>query len=242
MKAYLLFLLLLIGCTHEISFGVLSDIHGQCEDAVRLSEQFGKIDGIIVAGDVTGESSEDITRCLSMLTEFNVPVYAVSGNHDIEWNVPKDIVDLNEVRYVDLDGVDLISNPYGDDFTFAHKATKEQMEEIKEYSAKDPVLLISHQPPKNGCLDVIYSGEAVGSEALREAMTDIEFSISGHIHEAGGRGCTKNGEIVEENVWVKELLLNPGAVTEWKYLDGEVTQKAAVITIRGDKAKYIIVE
>jgi Icc-related predicted phosphoesterase len=233
---------LLIGCTQEVSFGVLSDVHGQCDTAVELAEQFGDVAGIIVAGDITGESSEDIERCLNMLTQFNVPIYAIPGNHDIEWNVPDDVVDLSETRYVDLNGVDIIGNPYGDDFTFANKATNKEIEEIKKYEANDPVLLVSHQPPKNGCVDEVYSGEAVGSEVLRDAMQDIKFSVSGHIHEAGGRACTKEGLVVEENILSDELLLNPGAVTQWKYLDGTVSNKAAVITIKGAKAKYRIVE
>ena len=73
--------------------------------------------------------------------------------------------------------------------------------------------------------------ENVGNEALTRYVKrqNIKFGISGDIHEAGKRGCTRSGRPVKLHTWSKELFYNPGAAAEGR---------GGILIIENNKAKY----
>jgi len=73
-------------------------------------------------------------------------------------------------------------------------------------------------------------------------QAEIKFSLSGHIHESGGRGVTSYGEAVEAGEWSDDLRLNPGAAHPTGYLSQEHHEAmASILTIEEGKAKYQLV-
>lgn len=175
----------------------------------------------------------------------------------------KNVFDLSKIRIVDGDDFDFVSNPFGTDFTYldeSFKGSPEQIRKIGEYAKSlqkndDPEILLTHQPPrcrgKYG-IDVVHGGghasdvrgvsrDNDGYGLLDKTMrkNKIKFSLSGHIHEAGGKGVTSNGRLVNPNTFSDDLRFNPGSAGPWRYLNGEVYNgMAGIITVENEKVKY----
>lgn len=211
---------------------------------------------------------DEIVKCLEAAAKTGMPVYVIPGNHEMKVDYEKaietlsqnynNIFDLSKIRIVDGDDFDFVSSPNGNDNGFSYFSdsflgnNKKIMNEIIKYSKQlkqddDPEVLITHQPPK--CkgkygIDVIPNGKKVGNDHTDKAMktAEIDFSLSGHIHEAGGRGCTSKGKLVKPKVFSDDLRFNPGSAGPWRYLTGEVFKgMAGIFTIEGNKAKYDII-
>lgn len=276
-------------------FGVISDIHGEIGNAKIFFDYFKKqdVDGIIITGDLCLneelygrrdriDNKKEIEDVLIAAAQTGLPVYVSPGNHEYktDWGMVinklfkkySNVFDLNQIRMVDGDDFDFISNPCGTDFKYSNQSFRgstEQIREIGEYAKQlqkddDPEVLITHQPPK--CkggkigIDAVFKrgkdskiligadglplSENVGDEILNEEMrkNGIEFSLSGHAHEGGGKGCTSAGELVQPKTLSSDLRFNPGSACPWVYLDGAKEYgTAGIFTIDGNKATYSIV-
>ena len=208
---------------------------------------------------------DEIVMCLEAAAKTGLPVYVVPGNHDMRKDYERainqlfkkyiHIFDLSKIRIVDGDDFDFVSNPFGTDFTYlgeSFRGTLEQIRQIKEYAKllkndDDPEVLVSHQQPRcngKGGIDMTFDGKNVGEETLDKIMKEceIKLSASGHIHEAGGRACTSNGELINPNVLSEDLRFNPGAASPWEYPNGKTYNGiAGILTIEGNRAKYEII-
>ncbi len=255
-------------------FGVISDPEGFYKNVEAFSEHFKQqnLDGIIMLGDYAQHfrkkpnpklsDYDEIMMCLENVAKTGLPIYVLPGNHEMRKDYGKaikklskkhnNIFDLNEIRIVDGDDFDFVSNPFGTDFTYhneSFRGTKEQLRKIGGYARllqkdDDPEILLTHQPPRckgrNG-IDVVFDGKNVGDETLDKTMRNnkIKFSLSGHIHEAGGKGVTSNGRLVNPNTFSDDLRFNPGSAGPWRYLNGEIYNgMAGIITIKNEKMKY----
>ncbi len=74
-------------------------------------------------------------------------------------------------------------------FEYWEKPEKEIYTDLKELVKKSDIsktILVTHVPPKDTPLDVIWSGKHVGSSALRRFIENYKplLNLSGHIHEA----------------------------------------------------------
>lgn len=71
----------------------------------------------------------------------------------------------------------------------------------------------------------------VGNEYLKKLIKKKKITklICGHIHESGGKACDLRGRKVPPNKFSKELFLNSGEAKKGL---------AAIVTIKGDLAKY----
>ncbi|MBT5021876.1 hypothetical protein HOK51_00605 [Candidatus Woesearchaeota archaeon] len=258
-------------------FGVLADSHGHCTHVEKFAESFldENVDGIIFLGDIANRYRprynpkisyrDEIKNCVEAAAQTNLPVYVIPGNHEtkkdyyeiieelIEQYNYTNIIDMSTTRIVQGDDFDLISNPYGNDYTFQDEGFKEtendknNIEELIKLINQDSELdiLISHQPPQgNSNLGIDFASKKnVGSENLNNIMinNNISISLSGHIHEAGGKAVTSEGIIVPENTFSSDLRLNPGSVEPWTYQFGNFEQGlASIITIEGQQLKYEI--
>ncbi len=162
------------------------------------------------------------------------------------------LIDMNSQRFVDGDVVDIISLPgYYLKASYMEEdgyfISDEMMQNVSKFvaMADSPVLLISHGPPKGINKDSIdyadlgqrnfqqavsYAnyGENVGSEKMLEVMksNNIKFGLFGHIHEAYG-ATDILGNVVQQGVFSKELLFNPGSVEDGRagiveIIDGKI--------------------
>jgi Icc-related predicted phosphoesterase len=82
-----------------------------------------------------------------------------------------------------------------------------------------PLVLVSHSPPKNTRLDMVWSGEHVGSIAVRNFIEKFKpaLVISGHVHEA--RGIDSVGETT---------LVNTGPALAGNYAEIRLEDKVTV--------------
>jgi Icc-related predicted phosphoesterase len=211
---------------------VIADMHGYSDDISRF---FNRIDAssfdlIICPGDFTdmfnhppGFSQHNIAELnLQKLVAFGTPVMCVPGNHD-----PYEIIDVFEEYGVNLHGK--VRSFHGESFmgwggALTHfntafeptvEETKEALERMSAAAGPRPILVV-HNPPHNTRLDLIATGEHVGSPAIREFVEKAspKLVISAHIHES--RGVDRVG---------KSVLFYPGPFYAGMY---------GVVTITGD--------
>jgi Icc-related predicted phosphoesterase len=215
--------------------------------------------------EAMARSLEDIVEIISLLAESDLPVLVLSGNRECKTTFNSamatltedfpNVFNMNAVRRVDLDDVDIISMPGYHDPEYVHCSwdkclyyesdTLSLIELAKE--ANDPVLAISHGPPRqhdrNG-IDVVSEGANVGNPALAAAIekAKIPFGAFGNIQEAGGKAVNLDGTSqIAQNTFVNALYLNPGPGDSmiWTMNDeSESRGMAAVIKIVGKKASY----
>lgn len=259
---------LLLGCTQDdvLTFGVLSDIHGDYENTEYFVDAFvdERVDGIIILGDIplneelrygrkdAVADAEEIFKVLRIAAAAHVPVYVIPGNHERRpdyyaalYNVQRDydnVHDLSKNLLMDLEGIDFIALPgyefdvidnqrflLDDGFHF----TQFEEESTAASYPDEHKLLVSHGPPKGvgGVgLDVIDSGEHVGSDQINQLIRErnFRFGVFGHIHESRNALTIANIPVAE-NQLSPTLFLNPGAVA-----DGH----AALISFVDDTAFY----
>jgi Icc-related predicted phosphoesterase len=230
------------------------------------------VDAIVLLGDLAQHSrkkphpelsdSDEIVKCITEAAKTGLPVYVIPGNHELKQDYyaalaqfanTANVFDLSKIRAVDGDDYDLVSNPYGTDFGYSSDGfLGTQLQKISGYikllqKDSDPEILVTHQPPKSigkSGIDVVYGGSNVGDAALDKIMKEnnIKFSLSGHIHEAGGRAVNSLGVPIPQEVFSEDLRLNPGAGSPWGYLNGKnYAGMAGILTIDKNKAKYRII-
>jgi Icc-related predicted phosphoesterase len=251
------------------TFAVFSDIHGHTDNFKLLLEKTKDIDSIIILGDTAEHFREkpdknrtdydEIYTTLLIASNTNLPIFIIPGNHDLKepyYKViqdinKKNIIDMSIIRTFDGDDFDLISNPYGDDFTYpkgSFQTTEENFNELINKINKDnsPDILISHQPPKGNSIndiDVIRDRTNVGSNKLNNLIIEnaIRFVFAGHIHEAGAKAVNLDGPL-QQNTFSYYARLNPGSVMPWLYLDNKTRiASAAIVTINDSRMKYKII-
>jgi Icc-related predicted phosphoesterase len=183
---------------------VIADIHGYYENAFKMLSKIdtSKFDIMICPGDFTdmfnqppGFSQMDVADILlQKLLAFNIPTYSVPGNHD-----PYDIVELledydtnlhNRVRIfkgMKFLGFGGAATPFNTMFEPSEEDISNSLNKLAE-GMKNNFILVVHNPPKNTKLDIVASGEHVGSDVIREFIERKQplLSISAHIHESGG--------------------------------------------------------
>ncbi len=217
--------------------------------------------------EAMSENLENITEMISVLADTDLPVFVIIGNRECKTTFNSamatlaedypNVFNLNMIRRVDLDDLDIISMPGYHDPEYVHCAwdkclyyesdTLSLIELARE--ANDPIMAVSHGPPRqqdHNAIDVVSEGANVGNPWLASALkkAGIAFGAFGNIQEAGGKATNLNGtSIVAQDKFVESLFLNPGPADSmaWSMNDGtESKGMAAVIHFVGAKAKYKI--
>jgi hypothetical protein len=142
----------------ELKVALISDIHlgvykgsGFLERVVKTINEQPDIDMVLVAGDFTYEPDKDKLRELfEPLSDLNVPVYAVLGNHDAEQPGPKLRPELNQAL-VD-NGVKIIDNQILDQGGYKiiglgdKWAKEDEVELLEQVLSTENVLVLTHNP------------------------------------------------------------------------------------------------
>ncbi len=86
-----------------------------------------------------------------------------------------------------------------------------------------PVILVSHQPPRNTVTDLAGIGRHVGSISVRAFIETVQplVCFTGHIHEGRGMDCIGRTKVV-----------NPGPLWTGSYAYARVRGKVAEVEIR----------
>ncbi len=254
------FFLILLGCSPEnVTFGVLSDIHGNSTNAAYFIEVFRQknVHAILVPGDLVDHfrnnipDERELEEILSILDRANVPVYIIPGNHEqqsiyygvLERKKYTHLVDMSRQRSVDLGDIRIISLP---GYTFPEYIAKggfiSDVSDIPSFlSSWRKNILLSHQLPRATLIDIIFSEEHVGDEKLTSVLkqNNIDILVGGHIHESGGIAETRDGIFIPQNTYAETLYLNAGSVAPWQYLNRtSYNGMAAIVTVNKNGAEY----
>jgi Icc-related predicted phosphoesterase len=253
-------------------FGVIADIKENTpENLANLKHILAhfleqKVEAIVVPGDI-GDTQAQIEEVLDVLSAANIPILTIIGNREgraaysqalraANKRYPQ-ILDLNQLRLVILDGLAFISIPGYHNKIYIHARdgchyTPEDVEATKviaKAAEGKTRFLVSHGPPRQigaVALDRTLEQANVGDPELQNFLqeTEIRFGIFANIHEAGGRATDRSGEkLIGPDNFVESLYMNPGPAdaVRWAMNDGtESVGMAAVITVKGEQAKYSI--
>jgi Icc-related predicted phosphoesterase len=265
----------------EIRFGVVADIHNEAAKAEKIAKEFEsrEVCGIIVAGDISRHFSDskkvpeekEIRDSLIPFLETKKPVYVIAGNHETKNVYFKtldslaerydNLFDLATLKYIDLNGVNIFGVSGGTTIPSGGFSVRKEAREIdnKVFSLdNDPVLMISHMPPKfnhPGAIDCIYDvlagrktirdrhrgeemlyeGKGIRANPRNKGLKELTDLLKNRVdfsvsgHYHMNQGANNLETNVPENTYSEKLFTNPGAC---QY------DSAAIITIKGNSAKY----
>lgn len=224
------------------------------------------VDAIVIGGDSSSEPDalDQILEYLGKAT--NRPLLIVAGNMErgaaLNYAILKQrkagathLLNLDVVRRYDGDGVDVLGLGGYHDKAYLHLAGgciyKEKDIDALERAAAaadDPVVLLTHGPPRQKgqqAIDYVPGADNVGDPHLTELINKakISFGIHGHILEAAGRATDASGKPLPQKKPHPALFVNQGSANPlpWKLNDGTTSYGlAALLTIDGKKASYEI--
>ncbi|MGV8151555.1 MAG: metallophosphoesterase family protein [Candidatus Nanoarchaeia archaeon] len=272
----------------EIRFGVLGDIHYQIENAKKIAEKFSKmnLDYILINGDLSKSNidymflseKQGIIDALTPFIELGKPVYCVPGNHEsiriysetikeLKEKYPN-INDLSSLNSVDLNGVNLIGVKTKGVFPSGAYVPDSEIDKINKNNLPqddDPVLLLSHVPPRFNHREAIDEFFGIKLESGRRVKYPL--TVERIIYEG-----QKFDRIKPKNLGKKELAekiketrisfgisghFHPaygGCDLEKNIKQGEYSSelfvnpgavkylRAGVLTIKGKEAKYELLD
>ena len=213
--------ILVIGDIHE-SFGNLGGI-----------KDISKASCVIINGDLTNVGGiERAKKVIEHIKLFNPSVYAQAGNFDrkeVEVYLIEQDISLHGNGFIKGNiGIFGVGGSNRTPFGTPNEFEENEIESFifqgyKKVKNTHLKLFISHAPPFHTSVDIVTSGQHVGSKAVRDFIDNYQpdVCITGHIHEAKGEdrigrtkiinpGPYKNGgyvEIIEEKGFLRAVLM-----------------------------------
>lgn len=190
----------------------MSDIHGNNSAVARVRDKALKehVEVLLVCGDITHFGTMQIAESILKELSYASKVLFVHGNCDpitlskIEKsgnaeNLHSRRVDINGFIFIGSGGS--LKTPFRTRIEYAEEQIVKHLNKASMAISDERVIVVSHDPPFNTKLDRIYSGDHVGSNALREFILSRKPIIvtCGHVHE--GRGIDKVSD---------SIVVNPG--------------------------------
>ncbi len=205
-----------------------TDLHGDviaCEKLLSLGK---KVDALVIGGDISPGFGIHEQRLflkdylIPMLKEYannGKPVLLIPGNDDYTINLPLlqaaekgGFLTLLHNRTIRLGGFHFAGYSFVNDGPLIIRdwVKKEAgiRKDLASLGIRNPgkTVCVFHAPPKGTKLDVIWTGEHVGSSAIREFFLKSQplLGLHGHIHES--RDIT--GSFTD--LLGKTVIINPG--------------------------------
>lgn len=171
---------------------VISDPHGDYSSISALLEKAGKVDLVLVAGDITNFGP--LEKASELFDLFDQKILAIPGNCDpvamagtlekLSVSLHKNIVSFGGMTFAGFGGSN--PTPFNTPFELDEREIRKELDVLmkKALARKQPIVLLTHAPPY-GTLDLV--GEThVGCAAIAEYIGQVKLMICGHIHEARG--------------------------------------------------------
>jgi uncharacterized protein len=211
-----------------------ADLHGDVSSLEAVFRQAGAVDLVLLLGDITHFGGRDAVRRMAEAIQPHCPrLLAVPGNCDYpeveEWLSEKGL-SLHR-RSVILDGIGFagvglsLPCPGTTPGEISERDFRQYLTEAAAGFPRDiPMVLVTHEPPFNTATDLAFTGEHVGSRAIREFIEASRPMVcfTGHIHEAAGGDTLGTTRII-----------NPGPLRRGGYAYAEIGQEGVrVLEIR----------
>jgi hypothetical protein len=256
----------------KVVLGVLSGIKDLEPETRAMLEVFftrfekEDVDAIVIGGDTSSEPDGLDTILSYLVARTRRPLLVIGGNMErgaaLNYAILKQrkagashLLNLGMIRRVDLDGLDVVSISGYHDRAFLHLTGgciyKDKDLTAAEEAAKaadDPVLLLTHGPPRmkgQQAIDYVPGADNVGDPRVTDLIKSakIPFGISGHILEAAGKATDLTGHPLPQKKPLPSLYLDQGTANPlpWKMNDGTTSYGlAALLTVENKKASYEI--
>ncbi len=252
-----------------MTFGVLTDIKSAIPATLQAIDAYfdffkqNKVEAVLVTGD-SGEEYKDLKTVFEHIGKKGLPTYIIMGNREKSADFDKaleeagktykNLFNMNRIRFVNGDDVDLVSLPGYHDPEYIHNKPgcqydQKQLDLVATLAkeADSPLLLIAHGPPRGKGKDAIDNAVVagnIGDPNLAKLITDakIKFGSFGNVHEAGGKAVGADfSTIVKPDTFVDTLYLHPGPGDSdpWTMNDGSKSKgMAGVLMFKDGKAAY----
>lgn len=199
---------------------VIGDIHMEMNNILKIQE-LSHADAIILNGDLTNfGGAAEAQKVVKEVRSINPNVLAQLGNLDQRevgsWLTAEGI-NIHGKALLQDEGFWLVGlggsnqTPFNTPTEFSEQELASLATKAFQQRTDDrPTLFISHCPPINTAVDIISSGQHVGSSAVRTAIETFApaLCVTGHIHEA--KGQDKIGSIP---------IYNPGMLQEGGWVE-----------------------
>lgn len=212
---------------------VCSDLHGN-DIIIKKLSQIENVDLILIAGDIGGKDGfdisfqeavekqkEDLKFLNSFLSTLDIPSLFILGNDD--WLEADDYshylmepLTINEYTFIPFEMVPF--TPFNTNREFSELDIAVELDKL---NVDGNTVIVGHAPPY-GVNDMLYSGECVGSTAIREFLVNnsILLYLHGHIHEQYGLDYLSNTLVCNASVDHLDTLLR-GYIIDLDTLDYE---------------------
>jgi Icc-related predicted phosphoesterase len=198
----------------------ISEIQGEFENLLKFFEfirENENYDFVVFNGDLLSlEDNEEIAEIIvEILKILEKPIITVPGNNDSKAfeilkketiYIHNNFKVFDSIAFFGYGGartpIKTTFEPSEEEFRLALESLYKKIENVENK------ILVTHMPPKDTKLDITFTGEHVGSEAIREFILKYQpkIAICAHIIEAYGIDRLGN-----------TYLLNPGRITEGNY-------------------------
>ena len=189
------------------------DVHGRFGAVAEAVTSVGRVDLLIVGGDLTNAgSADDAERAIQSWRPLAASLLAVAGNMDSP-EIDARLVELGvsiDGRGTVIDGVGVFgvsAAPFSPLHT-PYEAAEDELERRIEagfagVAGARVLVFCPHAPPRGTACDRLRSGRHVGSEVVRSFVDreQPDLVLCGHIHES--RGVDEVG---------RSRIVNPGPV------------------------------
>lgn len=188
----------------------IADPHGNYSSIQALLDKAGKVDAVMIAGDITNFGPDE--KANELIDMFEQTVMAVPGNCDhttilevldrsTAINLHNNIVSIGQITFAGMGGSN--PTPFCTPFEIEEEKINEELSQLLVEAEKsgNPIVLLTHAPP-HSILDNVGDTH-VGCQTFAKHMGKVKLIVCGHIHEA--RGIVQNCDT---------LVVNPGMASE----------------------------
>lgn len=253
-----------------LKLGALAGIKDLDPETKALLDEFlaafekADVDAIVIGGDTSSEP-EGLDAILGHLVQATKrPLLVIAGNMErgaaLNYSINKlrkaghhHLLNMDLVRRYDGDGVDVASIAGYHDKAYLHLTggcvySDKDLDTLERAvkAADDPVVLLSHGPPRQRgqkAIDFVPGADNVGDVRLAQLVkrNKVPFGLHGHILEAGGFGTDADGKPLPPKKPHPSLFVDQGSANPliWRLNDGSSAYGlAAIVTVDGKKASY----
>ncbi|RJO65077.1 MAG: hypothetical protein C4523_16850 [Myxococcales bacterium] len=254
-----------------LTLGAVTDIKTAIEANLKnlayFIDEFKKagVSAIVISGDLA-EKLDEYKTVLDVFGQSGILTLFIIGNRDKKEDFTAaanelgakypNLINMNRIRLADLGAATIVSLPGYYDPNYIHNPpgcpyNPIHLGDVKKLveGAKNPVVLVSHGPPRGMGKDAIDQAVEAGNVgdpkmAWLIGEAKIPFGIFGNIHEAGGKAVGADMQnVVKPDVPSDKLYLNPGPADSdpWNMNDGSRSKgMAGLFKLEGGKASYKI--
>jgi uncharacterized protein len=176
----------------------LADMHGDVSFIETVFREAQTIDLVLLLGDITNFGrKEAIKKVVTAVLPHCRRLLAVPGNCDypeVEDRLAQEGLSLHR-RHAVIDGIGFagaglsLPCPGRTPGEISEQDFRQYLAEAAAgFPEETPMVLLTHEPPFDTAADLAFTGEHVGSHAIRDFIEIFRPMVcfTGHIHEAAG--------------------------------------------------------